>query len=210
MELIRDQILAGAFKPGQRLGEVELSQTLGVSRSPIREAIRQLAAEGLLNVEPQKGASVPNPDPEQLKELFVVREALEVMAVRLVVESCADSQLEELRRLHDQMKAVMAEEETPRYPSKEDFHHKIWELSGNRKLLESLERINAQIRLARTMSGWKPQRAVKAHEEHAQIVECIENRDADKAAELMQLHLRNAMENSVEMMLEWQATGVIE
>src|ERR1051326_6185683 len=95
-EYLREEILAERLQPGTELLEVPLSEELGVSRGPIREAIRRLAAEGLVTVRPRRGAVVRSLSKDEFLELYQVREALEVMAVRLAVPRLGDEDLEEL------------------------------------------------------------------------------------------------------------------
>src|SRR5438309_7655595 len=100
---LREEILTGRLKPGAELGEVPLSEQLGVSRGPLREAIGRLAAEGLVTVRPRRGAVVRSLSKEEFLELYQVREALERMAMQLAVPRLTDEQFEGLAALNDEM-----------------------------------------------------------------------------------------------------------
>ena len=102
-ERLREQILSGKLEPGAELAEVALSEQLGVSRGPIREALGRLASEGLVTVRPRRGAVVRSLSKEEFLELYQVREALEMMAVRLAVPRLRQEDFEELQRLNETM-----------------------------------------------------------------------------------------------------------
>lgn len=188
-------ILNGTYGPGQRLKEVEISQALGISRSPVREAIQALANEGLIKIILQKGAFVANFDTNEVKELYEVREALEVMAVKLATERAKDPQVEELEGFLKDTEAALDSNESTNYPRALDFHKQIADLGHNQKLAEKVAEINSQSELVRLRSASAPGRATQAYEEHIAIFDAIRQRDSEEAMRQMRRHIRNGKAN---------------
>jgi DNA-binding GntR family transcriptional regulator len=163
--------MGGRLAPGTELSEVALSRELSVSRGPIREAIGRLAAEGLVTVRPRRGAEVRSITPEELIESYQVREALEVLAVRLAVPRMTDADLSGLDELADRMS------ELARQGAVGDF------FTANAAFHERLCRFQARtLALRGSLDG--------SVTEHRAILAAIRLRDADKAAELTAAHIR--------------------
>src|SRR5271166_5597530 len=136
-EHLRDEILADHLLPGTELSEVALSKELSVSRGPIREAMGRLAAEGLVTVRPRRGAEVRAITPGELVDSYQVREALEVMAVRLATPRITESDLNRLEELVDSMAEHAKHEAVAEFFAANGvFHELLCELSGNKKLQE--------------------------------------------------------------------------
>jgi len=192
-KVLRQLILDGAFRPGERLNEAQLSRSLGISRSPIREAFNRLANEGILELVPNRGAFVRRMDVRDVEELYEVREALEVMAVRLAARRAT---AEDLAALHQILSLTRLKLERQRadYPSNLDFHVRLIAAAGNEQLARRTAEVDQQLRLARELSGHGPQRADQLYDEHVALYEAMVARDADGAAHLMHVHLTRAME----------------
>src|SRR2546423_2759260 len=136
-ERLREEILSERLHPGAELLEVPLSEELGVSRGPIREAIGRLAAEGLVTVKPRRGAVVRSLSKDEFLELYQVREALEMMAVRLAVPNLAAEDIAELEELIAVMNGHAERDEGPQFfEANVAFHGRLLEPSGNGKLQE--------------------------------------------------------------------------
>ena len=135
-DIVRSRILGGEYAPGQRLSEVELSASLGMSRSPLREALRLLANEGLVKLVSGRGVSVADFSETEVRELVEIREALDVLAVRLAAERATTAQIAMLRdNLEGLTNALRTHgTQTPEWPS--DFHLCIYEVAGNSRLKE--------------------------------------------------------------------------
>jgi len=201
-DVIRGLIFDGTYRPGQRLKEAELSRDLGISRAPTREAIQALANEGLVEIVPHKGAVVATFDAARVRELYEVREALEVMAARLAAEKASERQLDELRELlKDTANVIEGDESTP-YPKDLNFHHHLFRLTGNPRLREMAAEIYAQLRLAMLWSGSAPGRAREAHEEHSAVFEAVRTKDPDGAEKAMRDHVRSGLENMANILAE--------
>jgi DNA-binding GntR family transcriptional regulator len=188
---LRDEIMGDRLPPGTELSEVALSKELAVSRGPIREAIGRLAAEGLVTVRPRRGAEVRFITPEELIESYQVREALEVMAVRLAVPRLTEAGLASLDELADLMSKHAKEGAVADFfTANVAFHELLCELSGNKKLLQVYRRLAGEIGRfqARTLALRGSLDGSVA--EHRAILAAIRLRDAEKAAELTAAHIR--------------------
>lgn len=188
---LRDEIIGDRLPPGTELSEVALSRELEVSRGPIREAIGRLAAEGLVTVRPRRGAEVRSITPEELIDSYQVREALEVLAVRLAVPGITDAELADLDELVDRMS------EHAKHGAVGDFfianvafHELLCELSGNSKLLEVYRRLAGEIGRFQARTLALRGSLDGSVTEHRAILAAIRLRDADKAAELTSAHIR--------------------
>ena len=188
---LRQQILEDQLPPGTELSEVALSRELAVSRGPIREAIGRLAAEGLVTVRPRRGAEVRSLTPTELIDAYQVREALEVLAVRLAVPRITDSDLTRLDELAGNMAEFAAKDQVAEFfAANVAFHELLCELSGNEKLREVHHRLEGEISRfqARTLALRGNLDGSVA--EHRAILAAIRLRDVDRASELTAAHIR--------------------
>lgn len=200
-DLIKDVILNGKYDQNQRLNEVELSASLGVSRGPIREAIQRLANDGLVNLVPNKGAFIPSFNLEEYEELLEVRECLELMAVRLAVERGDQSQYRKLAELLRTTERVIEKNKYTFYPWDSDFHLQIAKCAKNKKLENIIHKINSQILLMRYRSGSKSGRATEAFKQHTEIYKALYERNREEAERLMIQHLRSSKDNMMQFIV---------
>ncbi|KQX74023.1 MULTISPECIES: GntR family transcriptional regulator [Aeromicrobium] len=189
--VIRDMILDGTIPPGERLNEVALASALGISRGPLREAIQRLAGEGLLTVISHRGAFVRTFEARELDELYDMRCAFEMYAVRLICRRADDEQLGDLAAFVADTGLAM-DDSNGRYPADRDFHRRLLALAGNTTLERAALDTQAQISLARSMSAQAPSRAKAALDEHQAIVDALRSREPDVAVRLVQQHLEHA------------------
>jgi DNA-binding GntR family transcriptional regulator len=188
---LRDEIMGDRLPPGTELSEVALSRELAVSRGPIREAIGRLAAEGLVTVRPRRGAEVRSITPEELIDSYQVREALEVLAVRLAVPGITDAELAELDKLVDRMSEHAKNGAVGDFfIANVAFHELLCELSGNSKLLEVYRRLSGEIGRFQARTLALRGSLDGSVTEHRAILAAIRLRDSDKAAELTSAHIR--------------------
>ena len=188
---LRGEILEGRLEPGAELAEVALAGQLGVSRGPIREAIGRLASEGLVTVRPRRGAVVRSLSKEEFLELYQVREALELMAVKLAVPRLTDEQLEELAALNDTMAAHAERGEVAAFfEANLAFHERLLEACGNAKLEELYRQLLGQLGRYRMGSLTLRGNLRRSVTEHAAILRAAKRRDAERAAQLMAEHIR--------------------
>ena len=192
---VRDEILTGGFTQGERLVEARIAQELGISRGPLREAFKLLRAEGLVKEEPNRGTFVVRLSGNDVRDLFELREALETMCVRLVVDRRRESGVRELHRLLDQLE-MAASKGDAHAVSRADLalHEAICRLSGNARLHAAFERdFPTMLALIRIDDQLYPSLEAMALE-HRPILDAIERGDADLAVKYLQEHIREASE----------------
>jgi len=193
---IRNDILNGVYEPGDNLIETKLSEEMGVSRTPVREALRQLELEGLVQSVPNKGVTVKGVSEQDIQDIYTIRMLIEGLAARWAAEKITPSELEELKE------AVELEEF---YTKKNDyghllkfdtrFHDIIFRASKSMPLMHTLSTFHHYVQKARKLSMSSPRRAEEVLEEHKAILQAIIERDADKAERLTTEHVRNASSN---------------
>ncbi|NLJ23995.1 MAG: GntR family transcriptional regulator [Firmicutes bacterium] len=192
-EALREAVIAGQLRPGERLMEVQLAEELGVSRTPVREAIRKLELEGFVIMVPRKGAYVSDMSIKDVTDVFEIRRALEGLAAELAAERMTDEELEELERI-----LVCTAETTARLDvlSTVDmdtgFHQVIYEASRNEKLSSMLYHLREQIQRFRTQSLSRPGRLKRALVDHRGIVDALRQRDTELARKLAEQHIEDA------------------
>ena len=196
LEVLRQAILDFRFKPGQRLIERELIEQIGVSRTTIREVLRELAAEGLVTTIPQRGAIVVVPTAEEAAEVYEVRAALEALAARRFVARASDADVAALRAAFAEVEAVTHDGADIRamLRAKDRFYDVLLEGAGNASVRSILNGLQARVRALRAGSLSAPGRPEQAVAEIRAIVEAIEARDADGAAEAAAGHVARAAE----------------
>lgn len=195
--VIRDATMDGTYSPGQRLKEAEIAEALGVSRSPVREAIFGLSNEGPVKVLPQRGTFVCSLDIDEIKELYEVQEGIEVQVVRMAAKRAEPGELEEVAALLEQTRRALTGDSAT-YPRDFDFHLCLARLSKNLRLAKYTSEINVQLQLARTRSASSPERSRRAYEEHLAVFEGISEGDVEGAGRAMRHHLRQAVSSLVE------------
>lgn len=211
-ETLRDAIITQRIKPGARLMEIQLADEMGVSRTPVREAIRKLEIEGLVVMVPRKGAYVAGVSMKDIHEVFEVRSALEKLAVTLAAERITDDELDSLER----QVLRESEEEAKKEQMKTNgdlnaiiyidssFHDIIYQAAHNQRLVQFISILQEQLQRFRAASLSKPGRSKTALEEHKKIVEALSERNGQLAAKLAQQHIENA-ENA--MIYTMEETG---
>lgn len=196
---LQDDIVLGALPPGTKLGETELAARYGVSRGPLREAIRRLESRKLLERVPHVGTRVASLKASDLIEIYRVREALEGMAARLAAENMTDDDVASLRELLSRHEQQQDLKEDTAYFQREgdlDFHYRIIQGSHNRTLIDLLiGEIYHLVRMYRYQFSMTANRPQKALAEHRRIIEAIESRDGEMAELLMRRHISRAREN---------------
>ena len=195
-ERLEAAIISGALEPGSRLSEQALAGSLGVSRGPLREAIRRLEGRKLLQRTPNIGVRVAALSLKDLNEILQVREALEGMACGLAAKNMTDAELAGLKALLDQHEQQKSVQEGKGYyqESKDfDFHFRIVTGSRNERLIQMLcGDLYYLLRVYRYKSSTKPGRAKEALQEHKDIVAALLRRDATGAEQKMRQHIRKA------------------
>lgn len=207
-------IVKGELEPGARISEADLARRFGISRGPLREAIARLEGKKLVRRTPNLGARVVALRPEDLIELYYVREALEGMACRLACERLKRQSIDEIEQILGRHAADAAVQSGVSYVQKkgdQDFHFRIARLSGNETLISLLcDDLYALLRLYRIRFSSMPGRPLKALEEHQAILAALKEGNPDRAEEAMRAHIRSSRENLIRGMsqlAEPQAPG---
>ena len=198
---LRNAIIEGRFKPGERLLERELCELTRVSRTSVREALRQLETEGLVELIPNKGPSVATLTPEEAKDICEVRQVLEALAVRLFAERANGSRTNALRRAVARVEKAYANGSPRNMIEKSDiFYDVLLEGCGNKSVDSILKSLHARLTILRKISLTRPGRPAQSIREINRILEVIERRDPDGAWEAAMEHLRHCAEAAMEML----------
>ena len=189
---LRDAILKGELDPGEHLMEVQLANRLGVSRTPIREAIRQLETEGLVVMTPRKGAVVAEITQKDLTDVLEVRKALEELAVELACSKITAEEVEKLKECDDRFcKALDKNELTVIADMDELFHDVIYEATGNKRLIQLLNNLRQQMYRYRLEYIKDDKQWDVLREEHKRLVKAIEEKDIATAKAVTGHHIDN-------------------
>lgn len=193
LEKLRNAISTGLYPPGARLVERELCEALGVSRTSVREALRQLQSENLVEVSKRRNISVAVITAKDAEDIYLIREMLETMAIRRFVELADDAEIKQLIKIQKTI-AKTATKGAPRQLAAMvgDFYNTILEGARSRVISEVARPLLARVNYLRAMSMSEPGRIEGGLVEWDAMVEAVIERDADKAAQAMADHLRNA------------------
>lgn len=188
---LREQILSGELPPGQRIVQEDVAAQFTTSRIPVREALRLLAADGLITIEPDVGARVAALDPDAMHEVYLMREALEPPAVRASVPLLTADHLAELSELADLGDRLAATGDVPGYLDMDTRFHEITIVaSGFMRLHKAIHQLWDTTRQFRGVYTWLPSKLVQSNIEHRCILEACERRAAEDAADLHRVHIR--------------------
>lgn len=187
---LRDMIIEGQLAPGSRINEGQLGASLGVSRTPLREAIKTLASEGLIEIIPAKGALVRRFDENDIREITEVLKALEQTAARLACKQASDAEIDAIRQLHDEMMARYAARDRLSYfKLNQSIHTAIARASGNTVLAQTHDMLQARIKRIRFIGNETPDRWAAAVGEHEEMIVALATRDGEGLAEVLGRHL---------------------
>lgn len=208
---IRTMVLDGTLKAGERLNEVSIAESIGISRGPLREAIKRLSGQGYLTMETHRGAFVKQYQPREIIELYELRSALELFSVRLATRRAREEQVDELRvdleaesRRAQASASVVADgslaHATGPYVAELDFHQRLSELGGNRLIQSQLLEANHKLYLALSPTHRSDIRKRHAVASHLEILAALRARDEDRCVDLLKDHLNDSMHNSLQVM----------
>lgn len=195
---LRQAILKGELEPGERLMEMQLAEQLGVSRTPIREAIRKLELEGLVLMIPRRGAIVAKITEKDLRDVLEVRSSLERLSTELACERMKDDTIVELKKAQEAFKAALDQEDITLQAQKDvEFHDVIYKATGNLRLIQMLNNLREQMyryRLEYLKDSSTHQLLIK---EHQDIVNCLEERDGTGAKMIISNHINRQYEDVI-------------
>ena len=190
-ERLREMVLEGELQPGSRISEKRLCETFEVSRTPLREALKVLANEGLVELLPNRGAKVTEVDPGEVGDLFEVMVVLEELSGRLLASRAGADEVAEIRELHERMMAHYHRQERAEYFAlNQRIHRRLTEIAGNGVLLELEDSLALKITRARYAANLQLGRWEESAREHQTILEALERRDAEALSQAMREHMR--------------------
>jgi DNA-binding GntR family transcriptional regulator len=191
---LRDMIIEGKLEPGARINEGPVGASLGVSRTPLREAIKSLASEGLVEILPAKGAIVRRFSEQDIHDILEVLKVLEQTAARLTCARASDAQIAAIAKLHGEMLRLYARRNRLAYfKLNQEIHSAIVRASGNAALAQTHEQLQAKIRRVRFVGNEKPERWAGAVAEHEEMNAALLARDAERLVEVLGRHLDQTM-----------------
>jgi DNA-binding GntR family transcriptional regulator len=199
--VLREAIVSNVLKPGTRLRADDLARKLGVSKTPVREALRKLQAEDLITLQPGNALTVKSISEEQLFEIYYTREALEGMAARLAAEKAGQIELAKLRTIYDEMKAPAAAGDLQHFRQLSgDFHLAVFRAARNETLYRLLKHLQDQIRQFGGTTLSQPGRAKELIAYAKALLAAIERRDGDAAEKIARENRRRTLDLRVKML----------
>ena len=187
---LREAILKGNLAPGERLMEIQLANQLGVSRTPIREAIRKLELEGLVIMIPRRGAEVARITEKDLRDVLEVRASLEELAIGLACERITDEEIGELRRALENFREVLREGDVTKIAESDvDFHDIIFSATQNARLIQIVNNLREQMYRYRLEYLKDYTTHDRLYKEHQQITDAVSDRDKERARKLIVEHI---------------------
>lgn len=189
---LRQAILRGELEPGERLTEIQLANKLGVSRTPIREAIRKLELEGLVLMIPRRGAEVAEITEKSLRDVLEVRASLEELSVELACDRITDEQVEALKDAAKEFEHVLGSRDVTKYAEADvKFHDIIYHATDNQRLVQLLYNLREQMYRYRVEYLKRKEVHPALLAEHQRIIECLEQRDKEAAKATIRMHIEN-------------------
>ena len=215
LRYLRERITSGDLPPGSRLSDLLLAKEIGISRTPVREAIQQLAADGLVEVIPHQGAVVRTPSADELDELYEIRAILEGHAAARAASRRSDADMAELQALCTAMEAISGDGDTlsveataRQHLLDRTFHQRVLAMSGQRQLQRLVDSAGVIARPFETMEQQMPSTALaSAISHHRRITAAIAASDAEGARQAMAAHIESGRAAAGERRLAWQAPG---
>jgi len=188
--LLRSMITDGELQPGEKIVEPALCERFSVSRTPLREALKVLAAEGLVHLLPRRGAVVAQITAAEIEELFPVMGALEALAGRLAIARITDADVGKLSRLHDKMLSSYHRGDEKSYIKiNREIHETIFEISGNSTLMSMYQQLLGKTHLARFLSRKTQAQWERAIGDHDKIMAALGRRDSDALGQILYTHM---------------------
>ncbi|MGO1479464.1 GntR family transcriptional regulator [Senegalia sp. (in: firmicutes)] len=189
-EHLRESIILGKIPAGERLMEIQLAQQLGVSRTPVREAIRKLELEGLVIMLPRKGAYVSEVSLKDIKEALEIRVSLEGLGAYLAAERIEEDELELLIKKHEELKECADKKDIDGILKKdEELHEIIFDAARNSKLIDMVDSLREQVQRFRISYVSTHSQALELYKEHKKIIDAIVKNDKEKAKQYAEEHI---------------------
>lgn len=192
LERLRKAIIKGSLEPGDRLVETYIAENMGVSRTPVREAFRQLEIEGLAENVPRKGTIVKGISKKDILEIYEIREMLEGLSARLACSNISKQQIDDLKEKISKMEQLIdSKDSTGYWKIHGEFHDIIQQTGGNRRLIDQMKQINEYLSDLRTRTLVMDKRRHGAMEEHKKLIKAFEEKDEMLAEKIGREHVVN-------------------
>jgi DNA-binding GntR family transcriptional regulator len=201
--ILKKEIIKGSLKPGSKVLEGRIADQIGISRTPVREAIRELAAEGFVTLSPNQGVVVRGVSAENIREVLQVHSVLEGLATRLSCEVINEEELKELENYVNKMEKLTNKKDPLAYSEVDlKFHELIVDNCGNKRLIQMRKNISDQAQRYRISSLRIQGRLKKSLKEHQKILEAFKTKNPKKADSMSQEHIQNALKNILNNVVE--------
>ncbi|MFB6466386.1 GntR family transcriptional regulator [Cytobacillus sp. Hz8] len=189
---LKEKILDGTFRPSQKLNELELAETINVSRNTLKKAFLRLEKENLIQMENNKGAFIKSFTLEEISNYLKIREVLEGLVIRDATVKITDSKLKRMEEIYQDMGNCLKESQFDKYSSlNKEFHHIIYTAATNVQAVEIITMLKTQMSRFQLRTILVPGRKEESYEEHGAILEAVKNRDKDAAEEAIKKHISN-------------------
>ena len=194
--ILKAEIIEGSLKPGTKLLENNIAKQLGISRTPIREALRELAAEGFVKMNPNQGVVVSNASVEDVQEVLQIRGVLEGLAARLATKMINEEEIKELEKYQKRMEYYTNKDDVLAFSEMDtEFHELILNICGSNRLIQIRKNLSDQAHRYQIRSLSVPGRLKYSLKEHQGVVEALKRKDAEQADRLSQKHIENVLAN---------------
>jgi len=195
--ILKERIIKGNLKPGEKILEVNIAKRLGVSRTPVREALRELAAEGFFAMKPNLGMIVIGFSIEDLKEVLEIRKLLEGFATSIAAKKINKEEIKKLEKIIKKMSISISKNDLLVYSDlNAEFHNLIFNICGNKQLIKIYDNLsNSEHRFRIRSLRNNPERLKYSLKEHQKILEALKRKDSEQAYKLSQKHIENILEN---------------
>jgi len=202
-KILKKEIIKGSFEPGAKLSEGKIAEQMGISRTPVREALRELAAEGFAMLSANQGVVVRSVSAENISGILQIRSVLDGLAARLATYIITEEEIKELENYNKKMEKLISKQDAHAYSEVDiKFHEFIANLCQNEQLVQISKNISSQALRYRISSLRIPGRFQKSIKEHRNIVEAIKVKDPKKAERMGQKHIENALKNILNNVVE--------
>lgn len=192
VDLLHDMLLDGELRPGDKINEQALCTRFGVSRTPLREALKVLASNGLVILSPNRGASIARISPQEIDQLFPIMGALEALAGELACANITDGEIARIQKMHDQMVRHYEKREAgPYLKLNRSIHEAIFAAAGNAELTQLYHNLMVRTHSVRFTAKKSPARWDEAVEDHEKMMEALHARDGKRLSQLLKEHLRH-------------------
>lgn len=194
-DMLRNMIMTGKLTEGDKINEVKLCETMGISKTPLREALRVLSVEGLIRLVPHRGAFVTKPELDEIVEMFDVMSQLEGFCASQACQKMTPAEFTRLEHLHAQLEEHYRQRDQEAYIRvNNQYHSLVQKIAGNRTLNQIVDGLRKKILLYRFQSLNFPARFAESIDEHRELLDAFRERDPEKAETLMRNHLHNQSE----------------